>query len=373
MNRNKEIIKVSFIGIITNVMLVIVKGIIGFIASSIAIILDAINNLSDVLSSVITIIGAKLSSKAPDKKHPYGHGRIEYISALLVAIVIIVAGISAMQTSISKIINPTLASYSYVTFIIISITVLVKLFLGLYFRKRGKALKSTSLVGSGQDALFDSIISLSTLIAAIISYRYNISIEGYLGIVISIFIFKAAIEILSDTFSKIIGVRSDIKDIKNLKELVSSFDGVLGVYDIIMHSYGEAKVLASVNIQVKDEMTAKEIHHLTRRIAIKAYQELNIILNVGIYASNDTLEFKEIHDNLNQIIANYKHIIQVHGFYVDDELHLISFDVIFDFEETEKEKIIKEIENKMQELYPNYLVNIVVDTDYSDVLEEVKE
>ena len=198
MNREKKIIRTSVIGITGNLLLVGAKATIGFIAGSVSIILDAVNNLTDMLSSVITIIGTKLSNKKPDKKHPYGHGRIEYLTSLIIAVIILVAGGSAIYESILSLINGNTANYSDISLIIISIAILVKVALGLYYRKVAKEVNSDALKGSGIDALFDAILSTATLVGAIVARYANVYIEGYLGIVIGLFIIKSGIEILSD-------------------------------------------------------------------------------------------------------------------------------------------------------------------------------
>ena len=208
MNREKTIITTSFIGIGGNLLLVAGKALIGFLANSVSIILDAVNNLTDALSSVITIIGTKLAGKKPDKKHPFGHGRVEYLTSLVIAVIILVAGGSAIYESILSLINKTEASYTNTSLIIISVAIVVKIALGLFFRNMGKKTNSDALKGSGIDALFDAILSLSTLVGAIIAMFTGVHIEGYLGIVIGLFIIKSGIDVLRDAISNIIGERT---------------------------------------------------------------------------------------------------------------------------------------------------------------------
>ena len=366
MNRNKEIVKVSIFGIIVNLILVAFKAVIGIIVNSIAIVLDAVNNLSDVLSSVITIIGAKLSKKKPDKKHPYGHGRIEYFSSVIIAIIVLIAGVTAFNESFEKIIHPEAAEYSIVSLIIVMVAVFVKFFFGRYVKKQGKKLNSGSLVASGTDALSDSILSLSTFIAAVISIIWHISLEGYLGVIISIFILKSAIDILKQSVDDMLGKRADPELTKKLREFINSYEDVQGVYDIIIHNYGPDKIIASVHIQVDDNMTAKEIHRLTRRIIVDVYNKLGILLTIGIYASNDSEEYKEIKNYISEVLNNYKNIIQMHGFYVDEEYKSISLDLIFSFDELEPDKKVEEIIHKLKKKYQKYEFNIILDTDISD-------
>lgn len=366
MDRNKEIVKVSVFGIIVNLILVSFKAVIGIIVNSIAIVLDAVNNLSDALSSIITIIGTKLSNKKPDKKHPYGHGRIEYFSSVIIALIVLIAGVTSLKESFEKIIHPEAAEYSIISLIIVIVAVFVKFFFGRYVKKQGKKLNSGSLVASGTDALSDSVLSLSTFVAAIISIIWHISLEGYLGVIISIFILKSAIDILKEAIDDMIGTRADPELTQKLREFINSYKEVLGVYDIIIHNYGPNKIIASVHIQVDDNITAKEIHRITRKIIVEVYNKFGIILTIGIYASNDTGKYKEIKEYIGKIIKDYEYIIQMHGFYVDEEDKAISFDLIFDFDELEPEKKMEEIVKKLKNKYPEYNFNIILDTDISD-------
>ncbi len=366
MNRGSKIIKISILGIFVNLVLVAFKAVVGFITNSIAIILDAVNNLSDALSSIITIIGTKLSTKRPDRKHPYGYGRIEYFSSIIIAMIVLFAGITAFRESFDKIINPSDANYSIVSLIIIIVAVLVKFMFGRYIKSEGEKLNSGSLIASGTDATLDSVLSFSTFVAAIISYLWHISLEGYLGIIISLIIIKSAIEILKDTVNDMIGIRADTALTRKLRKKINSFDQVNGTYDLVLHNYGPNNIMANAHIEVSDTMTAKEIHRLTKMIALTIYNEYGINLTLGIYASNDSGKYSDIKAYLLELAKNYKSIIQVHGFYVDEENKYISFDLIFDFEEKNYDKIKNEIVTKLKEKFSDYDYFVVLDIDFSD-------
>ena len=366
MDRNKTIVKTSILGIVVNIILVVFKAIIGLIANSIAIILDAVNNLTDVLSSLITIIGTKLSNKAPDKKHPYGHGRIEYFTSVIISMIILLAGITAGKESIEKIIHPASTEYSVISLIIIAIAVMAKFFLGRYVKKVGNKVNSQSLVASGQDAFMDSILSFTTLVAAILNYIWHYNIEGFLGVLISIVIIKAAIELLSGNVNSLLGERADKELTTKLKERILSFEDVQGVYDLNLHNYGPTKMVASVHIQVRSNMTAEEIHILTREIEYLIYGEFGIALTIGIYAANDEGEYGEIKQDIESIIKQYKSVLQVHGFYVDKAKSNVYFDLILDFEEENKTQILNEIVEKLKQKYENYNFNVILDSDITD-------
>lgn len=366
MDRNKIIIKTSILGIIVNIILVAFKAVVGLLANSIAIILDAVNNLTDAMSSVITIIGTKLANKVPDKKHPYGHGRIEYFTSVIISAIVLFAGITAGKESLLKIIHPEETDYSIASLVIIAVAVIVKFVFGRYVKNTGRKVNSQSLVASGQDAFMDSILSFSTLVAAIISYVWHIGLEGYLGVVIAIVIIRSAIEMLKESVDSILGVRADGELTKKLKERIASFEEVQGVYDLNLHNYGPSKIIASVHIQVRNEMTAEEIHILTREIEYVIYEEFGITLTMGIYAANDKGEFGEMKTALGKLINHYKSILQVHGFYVDKRNNNVYFDLIIDFDEPDKDKLLGEIVSKMKEKYPEYQFNVILDLDVTD-------
>lgn len=365
MNRSKKIVKISIQGIIVNIILVIFKAMVGLIANSISIILDAVNNLTDALSSIITIIGTMIASKKPDKEHPYGHGRAEYFASIIIAIIVLFAGLTSLKESIDKIINGGNANYSIASLIIIFTAIFVKYFFGSYVKREGHKLNSSSLVASGVDAIGDAILSLSTFIGALISYIWHISLEGYIGLFISIMIVKTAIEILKETVDAMIGTRASSELTKKLRKLINTYDGVLGVYDLTLHNYGPNNIIGTVHIEVNDKMTARQIHKLTRNITIDIYNTLGIILTIGIYSSNDS-KYDKIKKDVMKIVHQYKTILQLHGFYVEEDKNVISFDLVFDFEEKEPLKIKDEIVSKIKEKYPDYNYMVILDNDFSD-------
>ena len=367
MTREKKIIQTSIIGILGNLLLVGAKATIGLISGSIAIISDAINNLTDALSSIITIIGTKISGKKPDAKHPYGHGRAEYLTSMVIAIIILFAGFSAIYESIRNLISPTKISYDYISIIVISLAIAVKVFLGLYFKYVGKKINSEALKASGTDALMDVLLSTSTLIAIFVAMGTGVNIEGYLGIAIGLFIIKSGIDVLRSGTSAIIGERPQKELSDKIKAMVCSFPDVRGAYDLILNNYGPNKSIGSIHIEVREDMTAKEIHPLTRQISAKAYVDFNIILTVGIYAHNDSDEtVKEMKSLIVNTIKQYPMIKQLHGFYLDEGNRTVSFDLIFDFKDANKDKEVEEIKAKLIEKFPEYDYFIVEDTDFSD-------
>lgn len=368
-SRKTKIIKVSLIGILTNLLLVVFKTIIGFLSNSIAIILDAVNNLSDALSSVITIVGTKLAGKEADKEHPFGHGRIEYLSAMLISIIILYAGFTALVESIKKIINPEVADYSSITIITISVAVVVKVLLGLYVKKIGKKVNSDSLVNSGEDALLDAVISLSTIVAAFIYLVWDISLEAWLGSIISIIIIKSGFDMLKETLSKILGERVDATLARNIKKTIASYPEVSGAYDLVMNNYGPDSYNGSVHIAVPDTMTVDELDKLTRRITGEVYQKYGVLLTaVGIYSINTKNdEVENALKTISAIVLKEEYVLQLHGFYFNKDDKSIRFDIVVSFDAKSRQEVHDSVLDSVQKLFPSYSIQIGMDIDFSAI------
>ena len=365
-SRESTIVKTSIIGILVNVLLAAFKAVIGLISHSIAITLDAVNNLSDALSSVITIVGTKLAAKLPDKKHPLGYGRIEYLSAMIVSALVLYAGITSLVESIKSIISPENPDYSPVSLIIIASAVVGKLLLGLYFKKTGKRVHSASLEASGSDAIFDSIISASVLLCALIYISTGVSLEAYAGAVISIVIIKSGIGMLRDTLDDILGRRYNPEDLQAIRDTVAEDPAVHGVYDLILHAYGPDKDVGSVHVEVEDTMTAEEIDLMERRISQAVYKKHGVLLtSISIYAMNTSSdETKAIRTKVNQIVMSFDGVLQTHGFYADTENRTITLDIVLDFAVGDRSAVFEQIRTKLQEAFPDYTLYLTLDIDF---------
>lgn len=365
--REKTIVRASVVGIAANVMLAGFKAVVGLVSNSIAVILDAVNNLSDALSSVITIIGAKLGAKQPDRKHPLGYGRIEYLSSMLVAAIVLYAGITALVESIKKIINPEVAEYSTVSLIIIAVAIVVKLVLGAYVKRQGRKVNSSALVASGSDASFDAILSASVLASAIIQLLWSVSLEAYVGVIISAFIIKAGIEMMVETLNDIIGKREDAETTKELKRIICEEDQVMGAYDVTLFNYGPDRNYASVHIELPDTMTVDEVDRITRRVQQDVYQKTGIILTgIGVYSYNTSDdEAAHMRNAIQKTVLSHEWALQMHGFYADTEAKTIRFDVVVSFD-VERREALEILYKEVQDLYPDYCLQIVPDVDVSD-------
>lgn len=365
--REKAITQTSIIGIVANVFLAAFKVAAGWLAGSIAIILDAVNNLTDAMSSIITIIGIKLSKKHPDDKHPFGYGRIEYFSTLLIALLVLVAGFSSIVESGKRIIKPEMPDYSVGTIVIVIVSVIIKLMLGNFVRKQGKKYNSDALLASGAEASFDAIISASTLVGAVVVYLFHISIDGIIGAIISVFIIKAGIEMFLETIGNVIGNRPDSEISKAIKRTIASIDGVNGAYDLILHNYGPDSAIGTVHIEVDGEMNAVAIHKLTKVIQKKIIEDFHIFLTVGIYAvdqkNNEKVSMREVIDKL---CKDHEGVVNTHGYYIDLDEKIISFDVGIDFTIEDNIAFADIIKSEVEKLYSGFQVFPNLDTYYSD-------
>ena len=366
-SRGKVIIRTSIIGIVVNILLAGFKFVIGLITGSIAIVLDAVNNLSDALSSVITIVGTTLAGKAPDKKHPYGYGRIEYMSAIVISLIVLYAGVTSFIESVKAIIHPEVADYSTISLIIVAVAVVFKVVLSQFFINTGKKVSSESLVASGTEARFDAVISVATLLAAFIYIKFGLSLESWLAAIISLVLIKSGLEMLRDTISQILGERIDQAISKAVKQTILSVDGVQGAYDLIFSDYGPDRVMASVHIELPDTFTADKIDFITREITSRVYAEHNIaIISVGVYSVNTKDEkIAAVRGEISKIVSTHNEVLQMHGFFVDFTKKEMRFDLVVDFVPNRKEVFDATI-SEIQKKYPDYGVYANMDVSYSD-------
>ena len=366
-SRNKVIIRTSIISIVTNVLLAAFKAVIGIVSNSIAVTLDAVNNLSDALSSIITIVGTKLAGKTPTKKHPLGYGRIEYLSAMIVAGIVLYAGITSAVESVKKIIWPEEADYSTVSLIIIAVAVLVKVLLGTYVRRQGRLSNSGSLVASGSDALFDAILSASVLASALIFLYTGLSLEAWVGALISIFIIKSGIEMMCETLDELLGHRADSQLTKHIKKILCKEPAVSGAYDLVIHNYGPSLNLASVHLELPDTMTVQEVDDITRRLTAKVYKETGTLLaGVGVYSYITCNEAAaQIQHEVRRIVLAHDWVLQMHGFYLNAETRQMQFDAVLDFgiQPAEAQRILQE---ELHAAFPDYEIFVAIDFNVSD-------
>lgn len=368
MSREGIIVRTSIVGIAANLFLAAFKAAVGILAGSIAVVLDAVNNLSDALSSLITIIGTKLASKRPDSKHPYGYGRIEYLSATIISVIVLYAGVTSLVESVKKIITPETPDYSVVSLIIIAAGVVVKILLGRYVKGVGEKVDSDSLVNSGEDATNDAVISSATLVAAVLFMMTGLSLEAYLAAVISVVIIKSGIEMLSDMISRMLGERVDSELSKEIKATVASVEGARGAYDLFLHDYGPDRMMGSVHVEVPDTMTADQLDVMTRDIEKRVFAKHHVALTaVGFYSHNTKNdESAKIYENIRRIVSEIDHVLQIHGFYCDLKEKTIRFDAVVDFKAPDRNAVWQQVCAAVLEAYPDYKLTVALDADTAD-------
>ncbi len=370
-SRLKLIMKTSVVGIAVNAFLALFKVVVGTVANSIAVVLDGVNNFADAGSSLITIIGTALAGKPADKKHPFGYGRLEYLTALVISAFVLYAGMTSLYESVNAIFHPEEADYSTLALIVISVAIAVKLALALFTQKMGKKANSDSLIASGKEAILDVMVSIATLVAAIVYIIWGVAIEAYIGALISLIIIKSGIDLLKETLSKIIGESAEIQLVIDLKRTIAGFDGVRGVYDLVMNNYGPDMYMASVHIEIPDTFTASEIDDLTRKITGEVLSKHGVVMTaIGLYSANTKDEYilqmqKEITDKA----LSHEYVKALHGFYVNEEDRRVHFDLVVSLDAKDRKAVYEETLADIKDIYPEYTYITAMDMDFNELKE----
>lgn len=362
--RAKRIVRVGLWGIAVNFLYAGLKGAIGFFSGSIAISIDAVNNLNDAITSVIAVGGIKLASKPADRQHPFGHGRIEYIGAMVISTLIVIVGAAAFVNAVEKIISPTETHYNATMLVIMATGVVAKFALGVYTTRAGRSLDSDSLKGSGAENLFDSVVGLGTMVSAGILMVWGIDLDGWFAAAISLVLVRSGLKILKSTFNDILGSRIDAELSNRIKKDILEFPQVEGAYDLIINNYGAKNMVGSVNIEVPETLSAREIHSLTLKIQRKLSTRYHLYMAVGIYASSDDPEVKKLKAEVEAVVMSCKGARLLHGFFVEGDE--VSFDIVVDFSVKDREKFAGEMQEKLHHKFPAYTFNVNVDIDYCD-------
>lgn len=364
-NRSSKIMRVSIAGIIVNILLAITKLIIGFSTNSIAIIGDAMNNISDFSSSIITIVGTKIANKKPDREHPFGHGRIEYLTALIIGLAIFATGLQILISSIKSLNHKSDYSFNFIVVIIMFVTIIVKIILGIYTEIRGKYLGSEALVGSGKDSKNDALVTSVAFISMIIYIYFKISIDSIAGSIISLFILKSGFEIIFDTIKMILGKRVDEDISKAVYNMIDSNDLIISAHDLILNTYGPSTIIGSINVDIDHEKTVGQIYPILHKLQLEIYEKLKIYLVFGIYSiDKHSIEAKKVLEILKKIEKNESYILGCHGVIVDKDNNEIYCDILLDFM-ADKEDIKSKIEKILGEEFPEYKLHITLDLEFA--------
>lgn len=362
--RAKRIVRVGLWGIAVNFLYAGLKGAIGLLSGSIAISIDAVNNLNDAITSVIAVGGIKLASKPADRQHPFGHGRIEYVGAMLISTLIVIVGAAAFVNAVEKIISPTETHYNAVMLAIMATGVVAKFSLGVYTARAARSLDSDSLWGSGAENLFDSVVGLGTMVSAGILMIWDIDLDGWFAAVISLVLVRSGLKILKSTFNDILGRRIDAGLSSRIKADIMEFPQVEGVYDLIVNNYGAKNLVGSVNIEIPETLTAREIHALTLKIQRRLSSRYHLYMAVGIYAASENPEVRKLECEVEAAVMSCKGARQLHGFFVDGRE--VSFDIVVDFSVKDRDAFALGMQEKLHGEFPAYTFNVNVDIDYCD-------
>ena len=362
--RERRITRTSFLGIAANLPLAGFKAAVGLLSNSVAIVLDAVNNLSDALSSVLTILGVKLARRPPTAKHPFGFGRIEYFSAVAIAALVIAAGAGSMVESVKKIVRPETPAYGTAALVIVAVAVVAKFLLGRYVSAQGRACNSDALVASGADASFDALISLSTLVGAIVFLAFKVNLDGWIGAAISLFILKAGVDMLLGAVANVMGRRPDAEITRRIRETVNAVPGVLGAYDLVLHNYGPDSAIGSIHVEIDASLDAASIHHLTRAVQGAVLDRFRVFLTVGVYAVDPARRAER--EKIAETARRHPGVLGVHGVFFDDAARSGSFDVVVDFTVRDRPALRDALLAELAPLFPGRSFAVNFDTNYSD-------
>ena len=366
-SRFKDIIVASTVGIVVNVLLGVIKIIVGTVANSVAVISDAVNNFSDSVSSLVTIIAMAISGKGATRKHPFGFGRIEYFSSMIIAVIVLVTGAQFLIESVKKILHPEATSYTTVTLVLLVVAIVAKILLGLYTQRAGNKLNSPNLIASGQDALSDAVITGVTLLAAIVSLiKPDLHIDGWVGALVSLFVIKAGLEILMDVISKLMGERPSLELADQIMDEILKTDGIIGAYDLILHNYGPNVFIGDVNLELEDTMTIEEAYVITKPLNVRILRDYGVFMYFGFYSVNTKdPEIAEMRKTLTDYVETKDDVLQIHAFYVDKERKYMSFDVVYDFKAKDEAALGEELKGILKAKYPDYRVELLPDRDFT--------
>lgn len=355
----------SFLGILVNLLVASVKVILGLLASSMAIISEGINNASDALTSVLTLLGSKLAGKKPDAKHPFGYGRIEYLTSLVIAVLIIITGVEMIKSSIELIFNPKEMDISLVAIIAVAISAVIKFILGVYTIKMGGKADSETLRAVGLDCRNDSFISLVTIASAIIFIVFEVSIDAYVGIFMSILVLKIGVEVLIDTIGELIGRPGEEELAKKLYKEIKSEEIILNAADMKLHNYGPEKYSGSVNVEIDHEKTVEEVYEKLHALQLHIMHEYDVTMVFGIYAvDNDHEEVKAIRKSVGSFLKSHEHILNFHAIYLEPETNKLYCDLVVDYKLKDWDSLREEFTNYMRELYPNNELVLTIETEF---------
>lgn len=364
-SREGTVVTVSGLNILVNLIFAAIKVVIGLAVSSIAIISEGVNNATDSATSLITIVGTKLSAKHPTEKHPFGFGRIEYLTSLLISVLILFTGAELMESSVKRIFEPQEMSISYVTMAIIAVSALVKLALGLYTIKEGRRVDSSSLVALGTECRSDSVVSVITLVTALVFLVFHVSLDAYAGIIMSLIVLKAGFEVLKETLSDILGQAGEKELAQELYRIIRAEPLVLNAADMMLHNYGPDAYSGSVNVEIDHSKTVGEVYAALHELQLRIMHEKHITMVFGIYAvDRDHAQIRQLREQVAAFVREQKHVTSYHALYIHPNGKDLSVDLVVDYDLADWEQLRRAFTDYIASLYPDKHLELVIETNY---------
>lgn len=365
-NSREDIITVtSGLGIIANLLIATTRVLIGVISSSIAIVSEGVNNFADVFTSILALLGAKLAKKHPDEKHPFGYGRIEYLASLIISTLILVTGTETLISSVKLVFNPEEMSLSYLAIAIIAVTAVIKFCLGIYTIKMGEKASSVSLVGVGTESRNDSFASIITIVTALIYLLFHVSLDAYAGIIISLLILKAGIDVLKETLSDLLGRPGEKELAAELYRRIRRTDGIIAAADMMLHNYGPDSWSGSVNVEIDHNKTVGEIYKFLHELQLDIMHELNVTMVFGVYAvDNDHEEMRALRTVIGRFVKEHEHIKNFHAVYIEPETGKIYCDFIVDYKLRDWDGLRTEFIDYMGREYRQTEIELTIETEF---------
>lgn len=363
--REGVITAVSALGIAVNLLIAAAKVVLGLFASSIAIVSEGVNNASDAMTSVLTLVGSRLAGKHPDAKHPFGYGRVEYLTSLVIAGLILFTGIEMLTSSVRLIFEPSELNVSVPALVVVAVSAVIKFFLGVFTVSAGRRSGSGALVGVGLDCRNDSFISVVTILSAVIFIVYGVSVDAYVGVLMSLLVVKAGFDVLRDTVSEILGRPGDAELAAKLYREIRSTPGILGAVDMMLHNYGPDTYSGSVNVEIDHEKTVGEVYDFLHALQLRIMREYNVTLVFGVYAvDGDHEEVRVIRQRIAEFVRTHEHVKSFHAVYLDPASPRLYCDLIVDYELRDWELLRREFTDCMRESFPERELVLTIETEF---------
>lgn len=356
------------IGIVANIILAVSKLVIGLISGMVSIVADSINNFSDASSSIISLIGFKLASKPADDEHPFGHARYEYISGLVVAFLVMIAGVELLKSSFEKILNPTEIDFSVAMFIVLVISILVKIGLAIFNFRIGKKIKSQVIIATAEDSRNDVVSTSAVLVAALISYFAHINLDGIMGVLVALFVLYSGVGLIKDAIAPLLGEAPDEELVNEIEKKIMSYEGVLGTHDLMVHDYGPGRRFASVHVEVPAERDVLECHEIIDKIEedFKKEGKVEVVIHYDPIVTSDD-RVSTIREYLKNEVCAIDSSLSIHDLrlVLGEKNTNVIFDCVIPYSCTiEEGEVLKEIHRRLHAQYPDHTAVIKVDHSF---------